>query len=321
MGAVAVGVGVDVVGTVEGKSGAPLELLVLLHDARVDDEGGDALARRVVKGVGVPPGLSRRHAGEAGGGVLLGDEGIEVDIGVGLDVGDLVGAVDLEGGGVVGLEAHGTHAADAEGVDGHAEHAVVYGGALANVALGDGIDPVGLVRGDGVIVKGVVVDHDELVWDDVLGIGVHNGKTETLWFTGRGRGRGPQGEGGQEGKGGEKRGRYGSHGDGQREVSTTVVVCSGVKRTVSPRRGCQTSTCTQQRKKSLQGNEMVRKVEGEPVLDNGNQWQEEEDEVAERRSGRRRKVDFIWWGGGGGSGGETGSSPRAAAGVSNKSRN
>lgn len=295
MGAVAVGVGVDVVGTVEGKSGAPLELLVLLHDARVDDEGGDALAGRVVKGVGVPPGLSRRHAGEAGGGVLLGDEGIEVDIGVGLDVGDLVGAVDLEGGGVVGLEAHGTHAADGEGVDCHAEHAVVYGGALANVALGDGIDPVGLVRGDGVIVKGVVVDHDVLVWDDVLGISVHNGETETLWFTGRGRGRGPQGEGGQKGKGGEKRGRYGSHGDGQREVSTTggdmYVVVS--KEQCHQEEDARPALAHNSERKSLQGNKMVRKVEGEPVLDNGYQWQEEEAEVAERRSGRRRKVDFI----------------------------
>lgn len=65
---------------------------------------------------------------------------------------------------------------------------------------------------------------------------------------------------------------------------------------------------------------MARKVEVEPVLDNGNQWQEEEGEVVEKRSGKR-KVDLFEKGGGGISGGETGSSPRSAAGVSNKSRN
>lgn len=45
---------------------------------------------------------------------------------------------------------------------------------------------------------------------------------------------------------------------------------------------------------------MVRKVEVEPVLDNGNQWQEEEEgEVGEKRSGKR-KVDLFekGWGGG-----------------------
>lgn len=215
VGAVAVGIGVDVVGTVEGKCGAALELLVLLHDARVDDEGGDALAGRVVKGVGGPAGLCRRQAGEAGGGVLLGDEGIEVHVGVGLDVRHLVGAVDLDGGGVVGLEAHGSHAADGEGVDRHAEHAVVYGGALADVALGDGVDPVGLVCGNGVIIKGVVVDDDVLVWDDILGIGVHDWHTKPLQLPGRGA----EGKGSQEGAGGEKRGGNGSHVDVVTEVS------------------------------------------------------------------------------------------------------
>lgn len=63
---------------------------------------------------------------------------------------------------------------------------------------------------------------------------------------------------------------------------------------------------------------MVRKVEVEPVLDNGNQWQEEEGEVVEKRSGKRKVFEK---GGGDFSGGETGSSPRSAAGVSNKSRN
>lgn len=199
VGAMAVGVGVDVVSTVEGKSCAALELFVFLHDARVDDEGGDALAGRVVKGVGGTPGLCRRHAGEAGGGVLLGDEGIEVDIGVGLDIRDLVGTVNLDGGGVVGLEAHGSHAADAEGVDCHAEHTVVYGGALSDVALGDGIDPVGLVCGNGVIVEGIVVDDDIFVRDDVLGISVHDRHTKSLRFSDRrrGRGRGAEGEGSQ----------------------------------------------------------------------------------------------------------------------------
>lgn len=283
----AVGVGVDVVGTIEGEGSAPLELLVLLHDARVDDEGGDALACRVVKGVGGPPGLCRRQAGEAGGGVLLGDEGVEADIGVGLDVGDLIGAVDLEGGGVVGLEAHGSHAADGEGVDCHAEHAVVYGGALADVALGDGIDPVGLVRGNDIIIEGVVVDDDELVGDDVLGISIHNRQTETLRFPGRGRGRGSQGEGGQKGKGGEKRSRYGSHGDGQKKKkSINNGGDGGVKMKYHQEEDARPALAHTEKGTSRE-TKTVRKVEVEPVLDNGNQWQEEEGEAVERRSGRR----------------------------------
>lgn len=195
------------------------------HDTGVDDVGGDAGASGLVEDVAGLAGVGVGQTDEAGRGVGLGDGGGELDLGVLLDVGDLVGAHDGHDEAVVGLHGHGAPAVHLEGLGGGGELTAVEC-ALADVTLLDGGDEGLLLHVDGVIVERVVVDDDVLVGDEVQGVEVRDGNAhEGVGGTGR-AGAAADVEGGGEDNGGQDSRNEG--GNSANHVGRDVDVNGGV---------------------------------------------------------------------------------------------
>ena len=106
-------------------------------NTRVYNVRSDALASGIVKGVCI---LSRSAFGktlQSRGSIGLGNGGTSSDPVVGLDVFNLVGAVDVHDHGVIGVEGHGTPGVHLEGHDLGGEVTAAET-ALVQVALLDG---------------------------------------------------------------------------------------------------------------------------------------------------------------------------------------
>lgn len=162
-------VGVDKVGT---ERSTALKLRVGDSDTSVDDVGSDASASSVVKDVVLGTKVSVGEANKTRGGVGLSNESaLGLDNGIGLDVGDLLGGKDGLDHLIVGVESHGAPAVHLEGVDLSGEE-VAAEASLSKVALLNGGGELGLLGGDGLGAKGVVVDDNVAVGDDVLGVRV-----------------------------------------------------------------------------------------------------------------------------------------------------
>lgn len=162
-------VGVDKVGT---ERSTALKLRVGDSDTSVDDVGSDASASSVVEDVVLATSISVRETDKARSGVGLSNEGVlGLDNGIGLDVGDLLGGKDGLDHLVVSIESHGAPVVHLEGVDLGGEE-VAAKASLSKVALLDGGGELGLLGGDGLGAKGVVVDDNVAVGDDVLGVRV-----------------------------------------------------------------------------------------------------------------------------------------------------
>lgn len=160
------------------ESGPPLQVLVGGTDTSVHNVSSDALSSRTVKEITILSGTVMAEAGQAGRGARLKLADIELDDGILLDVADLLGGIDLIDQGIIGLQSHSSPLVDLEGLDCRRKDVVGQWAALPNVALGDHARNAGLVGKDLIIAEGVVVDHDELVGDEVLGIGVGDGHTD-----------------------------------------------------------------------------------------------------------------------------------------------
>lgn len=162
-------VGVDKVGT---ERSTALKLGVGDSNTSVDDVGSDASASSGVEDVVLATSISVRETDKARSGVGLSNEGtLGLDNSIGLDIGDLLGGKDGLDHLVVGIESHGTPVVHLEGVDLSGEE-VAAEASLSEVALLDGGGELGLLGGDGLGAKGVVVDDNVAVGDDVLGVRV-----------------------------------------------------------------------------------------------------------------------------------------------------
>lgn len=161
-------VGVDKVGS---KGGTALELGVGNADAGVDNVGSHARSSRGVEDVVLTTNGLVGETDQARGGIGLGNEGGGLDLGVGLDVSNLLGVEDALDHVVVGIEGHGAPGVHLEGVDLGGQQ-VAEAVTLSEVALGDGGSKLSLLSRDGFIAEGVVVDDNVAARDDVLGVRV-----------------------------------------------------------------------------------------------------------------------------------------------------
>lgn len=140
-------------------------------DAGVDNVGSHARSSRVVEDVVLTTNVLVGETDQARGGIGLGNEGGVLDLGVGLDVSNLLGVEDALDHVVVGIEGHGTPGVKLEGVDLSGQQ-VAEAITLSEVALGDGGSKLSLLSRDGGITEGVVVDDNVAARDDVLGVRV-----------------------------------------------------------------------------------------------------------------------------------------------------
>ncbi len=168
-----------IVDKVGAESGAALKLGVGGADASVDNIGGDALAGGIVKNIGLGTDLAVRDAVQARRSIGLCNHGLCGNPGVGLDVVNLVGVEHVHEHVVVGVEdgcAPGIHL---EGRD-FGRKKLAAKATLAQVALLDGGGEDGLLGVNSILGKGVVVDDDVAVGNDVgfLSLCVGNGQPE-----------------------------------------------------------------------------------------------------------------------------------------------
>lgn len=153
-----------------------LEFDVRDADTRVDDVDRHALPRGLVKEIRRLAGPRLREALQSRGCICLGDGRGGVNPLIGLDVGDLVGAVDVGNHGVVGVEGHGAPRVHLEGHDVGGQLSAL-GASLvqAQVAFPEGRGIEGHA-GVNVIAAERVVVHDNVpVGDDVGGWAIGDG--------------------------------------------------------------------------------------------------------------------------------------------------
>lgn len=132
----------------------------------VDNVSSDTLTSGVVEDVVLLVGLSVGETVKTRGCVDLSNGSVELNTGVGLDVGNLVGLEEILDHHVISIKGHGAPCVHAEGLDGSG-HGLADGASLVEVSLLDGGGNRELLGGDGVVIKGVVVDNDVSVRDNV----------------------------------------------------------------------------------------------------------------------------------------------------------
>lgn len=140
-------------------------------DAGVDNVGSHARSSRGVEDVVLTTNVLVGETDQARGGIGLGNEGGVLDLGVGLDVSNLLGVEDALDHVVVGIEGHGAPGVKLEGVD-RGRQQVAEAVTLSEVTLGDGGSKLSLLSRDGGITESVVVDDNVAARDDVLGVRV-----------------------------------------------------------------------------------------------------------------------------------------------------
>lgn len=107
---VAILIRVHIINGVESLDRPALELRVVGHQTSVDNKGHDSLTAAVIEKVVCAAAICRGtgKTSQATGGRSLPDKGVDADFRVGLQVGNLVCLIDLDGVLVVCVQRHGS---------------------------------------------------------------------------------------------------------------------------------------------------------------------------------------------------------------------